>query len=405
MAVIDDRWTVERDGQRVPTDRFGSGKRWRVRYRTPNGQQRNRAFDRKVDAQRFSTTVEAAKLNGSYIAPEAGRLTIRDWAQRWIEGQSHLKPSTAERYRGILREHIQPKWGDVQLSNVSHADVQGWVRTLADHRSPATVRKIHRVLSLVLDLAVKDGRLVRNPAAGVSLPRVADGERRYLTHLQVEQLAAHVAQPYTGTSRVSDADREAAHVYRLVVLFLAYTGCRFGEMAALRVRSLDVARRRALISESVTVIKGVQTWGTPKGHARREVPIPRFLVEELSRHVAGRAPEDLVFNGVKGGALRSQVFQRAALSDAARVIGVEGLHPHELRHTAASLAIASGANVKVVQQMLGHKSATMTLDLYGHLFEDQLDEVADALDLARTAAGVSQVCPTRDLRRIGLSSQ
>lgn len=140
MAVIDDRWTVERDGQRVPTDRFGSGKRWRVRYRTPNGQQRNRAFDRKVDAQRFSTTVEAAKLNGSYIAPEAGRLTIRDWAQRWIEGQSHLKPSTAERYRGILREHIQPKWGDVQLSNVSHADVQGWVRTLADHRSPATVR-------------------------------------------------------------------------------------------------------------------------------------------------------------------------------------------------------------------------------------------------------------------------
>ncbi|MHB8188622.1 MAG: tyrosine-type recombinase/integrase, partial [Dermatophilaceae bacterium] len=80
-------------------------------------------------------------------------------------------------------------------------------------------------------------------------------------------------------------------------------------------------------------------------------------------------------------------------------------HPHELRHTAASLAIASGANVKVVQQMLGHKSATMTLDLYGHLFEDQLDEVADALDLARTAAGVSQVCPTRDLRRTGLSSQ
>ncbi len=405
MAVIDDRWMVERNGHRVPTDRFGSGKRWRVRYRTPNGQQRNRAFERKVDAQRFSTTVEAAKLNGSYIAPEAGRLTVGDWAQRWIEGQSHLKPSTAERYRGILRVHVQPRWGDVQLSNVSHADVQGWVRTLADHRSPATVRKIHRVLSLVLDLAVKDGRLVRNPAAGVSLPRVTVGERRYLTHSQVERLAAQVAQPYTGTSRVSDADRDAARVYRLVVLFLAYTGCRFGEMAALHVSSLDVVRRRASISESVTVIKGVQTWGTPKGHARREVPIPRFLAEELRRHVASRAPEDLVFSGVKGGALRSQVFQRAALSDAAKVIGIEGLHPHELRHTAASLAIASGANVKVVQQMLGHKSATMTLDLYGHLFGDQLDEVADALDLARTAAGVSHECPKRDLSATELGSQ
>ena len=67
---------------------------------------------------------------------------------------------------------------------------------------------------------------------------------------------------------------------------------------------------------------------------------------------------------------------------AAEAIGVEGMHPHELRHTAASLAIASGADVKVVQQMLGHKSATMTLDLYGHLFPDRLDEIADALDAA-----------------------
>jgi integrase len=77
---------------------------------------------------------------------------------------------------------------------------------------------------------------------------------------------------------------------------------------------------------------------------------------------------------------------------AAEAIGVEGMHPHELRHTAASLAIASGADVKVVQQMLGHKSATMTLDLYGHLFPDRLDEVADALDVAARAA-VAQVLP------------
>ena len=64
-------------------------------------------------------------------------------------------------------------------------------------------------------------------------------------------------------------------------------------------------------------------------------------------------------------------------------MGLPGFHPHLLRHTAASLAIAAGANVKVVQSMLGHKTATMTLDLYGHLFADQLDEVADALDAAR----------------------
>jgi len=65
---------------------------------------------------------------------------------------------------------------------------------------------------------------------------------------------------------------------------------------------------------------------------------------------------------------------------------VPDLHPHQLRHTAASLAIASGADVKVVQQMLGHSSATMTIDTYGHLFDDRLDEVGEAMDRARTAA-------------------
>jgi hypothetical protein len=91
--------------------------------------------------------------------------------------------------------------------------------------------------------------------------------------------------------------------------------------------------------------------------------------------------------------LRASNFRRDVFTPAAKRAGLAGLVPHELRHTAASLAIASGADVKVVQRMLGHKSATMTLDLYGHLFEDRLDEVADALDRAARAAGVSQLFP------------
>jgi hypothetical protein len=98
-----------------------------------------------------------------------------------------------------------------------------------------------------------------------------------------------------------------------------------------------------------------------------------------------RKPDELVFTAPKGGALRAQGFQRLVLTEAAASLGLEGVDPHALRHTAASLAIASGANVKVVQQMLGHKSATMTLDLYGHLFPDQLDQVADRLDAAARA--------------------
>ena len=171
-----------------------------------------------------------------------------------------------------------------------------------------------------------------------------------------------------------------------MVLFLAYTGLRWGEMAALTPQRLDFLRRRVLVAESVTPVKGVMTFGPTKDHERREVPLPRFLVDDLAQGAAGKAPDDLLFTGERGGVMRSQTFQRAALTEATKRIGIAGFHPHELRHTAASLAIASGADIKVVQQMLGHKSATMTLDLYGHLFPDRLDVVADAIDAARAKA-------------------
>ncbi|HZZ97446.1 MAG TPA: site-specific integrase, partial [Jatrophihabitantaceae bacterium] len=196
-------------------------------------------------------------------------------------------------------------------------------------------------------------------------------------------------------------DERSIDEYRLIVLFLAYTGVRFGEMAALRVHRIDFLRRRALIAESVTLAGNRQVWGTPKGHERREVPIPEFLVEDLACHVAGKQPEELVFTGVRGGgALRSQIFRRAAFDRAADEIGVPGLHPHELRHTAASLAIAAGANVKVIQQMLGHKSAAMTLDQYGHLFGDQLDQVAEALNAAVLAARNQPAASTNGAGRV-----
>lgn len=92
---------------------------------------------------------------------------------------------------------------------------------------------------------------------------------------------------------------------------------------------------------------GGQVWGAPKSHEQREVPIPRFLIGDIAEHIRGKKPDELVFTGVRGGgALRAAVFRRAGFDKAAEAIGVAGLHPHALRHTAASLAIASGANVK-----------------------------------------------------------
>jgi integrase len=286
------------------------------------------------------------------------------WAERWISTKANLAPKTLERYEGIIRAHIEPRWGKVPISKVTHAELQRWIAAI--DAAPATVRKVHRVMSQLLAYAVADDRLAKNPAERISLPRVSQAEKRFLTHQQVHDLA--------------DA---CGDDYRLMVLFLAYTGLRWGEMAALKVHRLDFLRRRALIAESVTPVKGVMTFGPTKGHERREVPLPRFLLEDLSRHVGGKQSNDLVFTGVRGNPLRSQISQRATLDQACKRLGIPRLTPHELRHTAASLAIASGADIKVVQQMLGHKSATMTLDQYGHLFDDRLDVVADAMDAAR----------------------
>lgn len=368
-----------------PEKRIRNGQvRWYARYRDPDGRQRARTFDNRKDAVDFLTTVEGAKLTGSYVRPELAKVTVQAWADRWLSGKVDLKPSTRARYEGIVRQHVTPRWGGIELAKVSHSDVQAWVADMsASGSSAATVRKTYRVLSMVLASAVKDGRLNRNPADGVSLPRVVPAERRYLAHAQVAALADACA---AGTSKYARNGERAGN--RLLVLFLAYTGLRFGEVAALRVRRIDFLRRRATVSESVTAVEGVgMVWGTPKGHEAREVPIPTFLLNELAAHVTGKEPDDLVFPGVRsGGPLRSAVFRRGAFGDAAAAIGVPDLHPHELRHTAASLAIASGADVKVVQQMLGHSSAAMTLDVYGHLFGDRLDVVADAMDAARTAA-------------------
>ncbi len=364
--------------------RRGGRTSWRAHYRTPSGEQRNKTFDRKVDAERFLASVENSRIAGTFVDPALSRLTVGEWTKKWLQGQAHIKPTTYERYEGVIRKHIDPAWAHVKLSNVSHADVQAWVAKLTATQSPASVRKIHRVLSLILDMAVKVGRLARNVAHKVNLPRPIKRERRYLTHGQVEHLANACGYP-AEPSKHSNLDTRTNEMYRLVVLFIAYTGVRFGEMAALKVKRLDLTRRRAVIAESVTPVQGKGlVWGTPKSHQRREVSIPSFLVADLDAHVAGKEPDDLVFGGIrKGQPLRVSTF-RSAFSTAAASIGIPGLHPHELRHTAASLAIASGADAKVVQKMLGHASATMTLDTYAHLFEDRLDEVAAAMDAART---------------------
>jgi integrase len=151
-----------------------------------------------------------------------------------------------------------------------------------------------------------------------------------------------------------------------VIRFLAYTGLRHGQMAALKVRDFDMLRRRVNVRESVTEVSGKLTWSTPKNHEKRSVPFPRFLVSELAARMDGKGREDLVFSAPAGGVLRIATFRTRILNPAVEKLGgiddegeptTDWPRPtlHDLRHTAASLAISAGANPKAVQVMLGHR--------------------------------------------------
>lgn len=148
---------------------------------------------------------------------------------------------------------------------------------------------------------------------------------------------------------------------------MAYAGLRWGELAALTVRRVDLLRRRIEVVEATTEIHGRVVVGTIENYRRRSLPIPRFLAEELGRQIAGKGPGDLVFTAPEGGVLRDTNFCPRFFDPATERAGPVGLTPPELRHTASSLAVAAGANVKVVQQMLGHASAALTLDVYAGL--------------------------------------
>jgi integrase len=155
---------------------------------------------------------------------------------------------------------------------------------------------------------------------------------------------------------------------------------RWGELVALRRSRVHLLRRRIEIAESATELGSGLSWGTPKTHERRLVTMPAFLADRLAHRLGAIAEDGLVFTAPKGGPLRSSPFRQTVWAPAVEASGLGQLRIHDLRGTAASLMISSGANIKAVQRQLGHASAAMTLDLYGHLYEDDLDALSEALD-------------------------
>jgi integrase len=328
----------------------------------------------------YLASVEVAKVKGEYIAPQRARLTLGEWIQEWAKSRADLKPSSRERLDGIIAREVVPKLGTTPLGELTHSRCQAWIADISVRASAATARKCAFVLSGALEAAVKDQRIVRNPAAGLHLPRVGKSRKRYLTVEQVRDLAAAVERHGAGKQN------GGALGYGTLIRVLAYCGLRWSEVAGLRVKDLDAARRRLHVEHTMVQVGGSLEHSVPKDYEARSVPVPRSVVAELAELVVGRDPEEPLFAGARSRSwLPNRTFRRGWFDDAAGAVGLEGLTPHELRHTAASLAVCAGANVKAVQRMLGHASAAVTLDVYADLFDDDLDMVGTRLEALMAA--------------------
>lgn len=359
-----------------------NGRRYRVRYRDPDRRSREKAgFTRKKDAEDYLANVTVSTNRGEFVDPKTARMTVAEAGSEWIENQRHLKPSAYRSVEAAWRVHVLPAWGKRRLGEIRHSEVQTWLTRFSagdtKPRSATVVLRAFGVLAGILDVAVLDRRISSNPARGVKLPRKGKKARVYLSAQQVEMLA-------------SNAGEHATLVYTL-----AYTGLRWGEAIGLRVSSLDMLRRRMLVQENAVNIGSTIVVGTPKTHENRSVPFPAFLATGLAKACEGKDRSQLVFGSgaihLPRAGSKQGWFWNAVVASQALDRDFPYVTPHDLRHTAASLAISSGANPKAVQRMLGHASAAMTLDTYADLFEDDLDAVSDRMDAVRAAAVLGRV--------------
>lgn len=362
-----------------------SGKRWQVRYTTPDGKERSKTFTKKIEAERFKTSVEHSKLTGAYIDPQLGRRTVGEQGDIWYASTAGLASSSRESYESLLRLWIKPHLGDIALADLTRFQIRSWISTMiSSGLSSRRAEYAHRTLSLILKSAVEDRRVLNNEASGVKVPKGAKVEKLFLTAEEVELLA-----------------RECPAPYDVLIRFLAYGGLRRAEVVALRVDRIDLATRRLRIVETTDEENGkLITKPTTKSHEKRTVLIPQFICDELSVMIKSLnfSGSDYLFQSPEGGQLRWNNWHKRTFTPAATSAGLfvvskkptkakpngrveSALRPHDLRHTCASLMIRNGASIKAVQRQLGHESAVMTLDQYGHLFTDELDEIAEKMDV------------------------
>ncbi len=341
--------------------------RYRARWREyPNGPQKTRQFARKKDADLFLDGLRGDLAHGLYVDPAGGRTLFRDYAEQWRAVQVH-RPSTATQVEIYLRLHAYPRIGNRPIGSVRRSEIQALVKNRTGELAPGSVELLYRWVSTIFKAAVTDRLIASSPCVRIALPKGTSEEVVPLGIDKVEALADAVPERY-----------------RALIILGAGMGMRQGECFGLTVDRVDFLRRQVTVDRQLSAVRsGVPEFGPPKSKAGfRTIPMPETVSAALAAHLAGhaRGPEGLIFTNALGAPLRRSAVGTMWHRAATKAELPRGATFHDLRHFYASLLIAAGCSVKVVQRRLGHQSAIETLDTYGHLWPDSEDETRIAVD-------------------------
>jgi integrase len=396
---IQDLWYAAgpRGGKPRPTARHGNGRRWKARYIDPDGRERSKSFARKADAERFLTEIGHSKIAGSYLDPDAGRVTLRSRVPLWLDSLT-CDATTRHHIEGRVNRHLLPKLGDKRLDVLvkSPSLIQAWVAGLPV--GPAYAQQALADLASILDQAVTDSLIPRNPAraAGVRAPRVVRRDIMPWTRDQVDAVRAELPARYQA---MIDAG--------------AGLGLRQGEVFAVSLSEVDFLRRVVHVRHQVKLYLGkTRVLAPPKGGKPRDVPLPPSTAEALAAHIERFPPvevilpwmvpggkpraEMMLFTGDRGGALVRNTFNQHVWVPARRAAGIPDgddntTGMHQLRHFYSASLLRGGVDIKRLSRYLGHHSAAFTLSVYGRFLPD--DEEA-SLRQIEAALSTPTVAPS-----------
>jgi integrase len=358
---------------------------YRVQYRDPGGAMRGPVFDRKVDAQRFKTENEHAKLHNAWTDPRAGKATLRTYGDAHLAAQT-FDETTREAVALRLRLHVYPQLGGYQLGALRPSVVQAWARGLQQQLAPSYVRVVFANLSAILQAAVDDGAIARNPCRVGSVKPPAP-DRRTVVPWPAERVAEVAA---------ALPDR-----YRAIVATAAGLGLRQGECFGLAVDDVDFLRGVVHVRRQVRIVASRLVFAPPKTGKTRDVPLPESVALRLAAHLeawpavavtlpwrepAGR-PETarLVFSTRERTALARTFFNRHVWKPALEGAGVpatRGNGMHAARHYYASALLEDGVNIRALAEYLGHNDPGFTLRVYAHLMPSSEGRARAAVDRA-----------------------